>query len=107
VRALAVHMGAGDTTRRLVQKVEMLFGQDNRQDVLRLCTIHRSKGREWERVFLIGRNQYQPSRYAETEEEKAQEDNLVYVAITRVKKELVEVTVPGKASRESPEWWEL
>jgi DNA helicase II / ATP-dependent DNA helicase PcrA len=107
VRALAMHMGAGDTTRRLVQKVEMLFGQDNRQDVLRLCTIHRSKGREWDRVFLIGRNQYQPSRYAETMEEKAQEDNLVYVAITRVKRELVEVTVPGKGSRDQPEWWEL
>ena len=107
VRALAMHMGTGDTTRRLVQKVEMLFGQDNREDVLRLCTIHRFKGREADRVFLIGRNQYQPSRYAETEEEKAQEDNLVYVAITRVKRELVEVVVPGKTSRESPEWWEL
>ena len=107
IRAVAEKAGRSATTRSLVQRIEMLFGDDNRRDVLRLCTIHRSKGREWGRVYLIGRNAYQPSRYAESEEEKQQEENLIYVAITRVKEELVEVVVPKKTSPESPDWWEM
>ena len=78
--------------------------------MVRLCTIHRFKGREAGRVFLIGRNRYQPSKWAKTEEEHAGEWNLQYVAVTRVKKELVEVVVPmpPKNSGEEPmEWWEL
>ena len=106
VTMLARQCGEGATVQRLVQKIEMLFGQDNRTDVIRLCTIHRSKGREWDRVFLIGRNMYQPSRYAESDEELQQERNLEYVAVTRVKKELVEVVVPAKKSAEMPDWWE-
>jgi len=96
-----------DTTKRLVARVELLFGDDNRDNVLRLCTIHRAKGREWERVYLIGRTTYQPSPYASTDEELRQEENLMYVAITRVKHELVEVTVPRKGRKDDPEWWEV
>ena len=108
IKQLAQHMDeATDTTRRLVARVEMLFGDDNRSDVLRLCTIHRSKGREWNKVFLVGRSTYQPSPYASTPEELQQEENLMYVAITRVKKELVEVEVPRKGGKDSPEWWEV
>jgi superfamily I DNA/RNA helicase len=106
IRSIAGHMQEGDTTRKLVARVQMLFGDDKqRENVLRLCTIHRSKGREWERVFLIGRGVYQPSKYAVTDEEVQQEKNLIYVAITRVKEELVEVDVPAQRSDETP-WWE-
>lgn len=105
-------LGDTDTTRELVRKIEFIFGEDDRArgDVIRLCTIHRFKGREANRVFLIGRNRYQPSKWAKTEEEHAGERNLQYVAVTRVKKELVEVVVPmpPKNSGEEPiEWWEL
>jgi superfamily I DNA/RNA helicase len=77
----------------------------DREPVLTLCTIHRSKGREWNRVFLVGRNAYMPSRYAEKEWELEQEDNLAYVAVTRAKRELVEVVVPVRERGEAP-WWE-
>lgn len=107
LRSIAAKVARDGTTRKLVNRIEMLFGVDNRQDVLRLCTIHAGKGREWGRVFLIGRNAYQPSKYAETAEELQQETNLMYVAVTRVKEELVEVVVPRKKSAEEPEWWEL
>jgi len=74
---------------------------------LRLCTVHRSKGREWDRVFLVGRNQYMPSKYAKKEWEFKQEENLMYVAVTRAKKELVEVEVPVKKSGQGQvPWWE-
>lgn len=99
--------------RTLVQRLEMTFGegQYQNQDLVRLCTIHRSKGREWERVFILGRNRYQPSKWAKTETECQSEKNLAYVAVTRTKEELVEVTVPvpnPKRGGGDPgaEWWE-
>lgn len=98
------------STRELVRKIEFIFGEDkDRDDVVRLCTIHRGKGREWDRVFLIGRNRYQPSKWAKTETDMQAERNLQYVAVTRVKKELVEVIVPKapQNSKEIVEWWEL
>jgi len=61
-----------------------------------LSTIHKAKGREWDRVYLWGRNAYMPSHWAKQEWELEQENNLCYVAVTRAKKELVEVTVGGE-----------
>jgi len=98
------HYRSVKTTDDLVNKIEFLFG-DNQQDILRLCTIHRSKGREWDRVFLIGRNRYMPSPYARKDWQIQQETNLAYVAVTRAKKELVEIMVPFKR-RDGTEWWE-
>ncbi len=99
-----------DTVKSLVNHIEEMFGErygeDNRR-ILRLCTVHRAKGREWDRVFLLGRNIYMPSKWAEKEWELGQEDNLVYVAWTRAKRELVEVNCKAKKNREDPEWWEV
>jgi superfamily I DNA/RNA helicase len=95
-------------TRDLVNHIELLFGVNRREGehILRLCTVHRSKGREWDRVFLIGRNRYMPSMFAHSEWEMEQERNLQYVAVTRAKKELVEVEVPFKSPESKKEWWE-
>lgn len=93
--------------RDFTKYLENMFGfrQDDRP-ILRLCSIHRSKGREWHRVFLIGRNQYMPSKYATQEWEIFQESCLQYVAVTRTKFELVEVSVPPPPKPEEPQWWE-
>jgi superfamily I DNA/RNA helicase len=98
--------------RSVVSQAERMFGMQNGQqagDVLKLSTVHRSKGREWDRVVLIGRNRYMPSKYAKTDEDKQSERNVEYVAITRAKRELVqvEVPVPPKNGKEEVEWWEL
>jgi superfamily I DNA/RNA helicase len=84
-------------------------GSESRIPTLTLCTIHRSKGREWQRVYLIGRNRYMPSSYARLDWELEQERNLMYVAVTRSKGELVEVRVPEAepGKREEKDWWEL
>lgn len=99
-----------DSVKSLVKHIEEMFGErygeDNRR-ILRLCTVHRAKGREWDRVFLLGRNVYMPSKWAKAEWELGQEDNLVYVAWTRVKEELVEVYCKAKKNAEEPDWWEL
>jgi DNA helicase II / ATP-dependent DNA helicase PcrA len=59
-----------------------------------LCTVHKSKGLEWDKVFLLGRAELMPSKLATTPEQQVQEDNLIYVAITRAKADLVEVALP-------------
>lgn len=81
----------------LIVFINSLFGdtpEDTRPAVVTLCTIHRSKGREWKRVYLLGRNKYQPSKYARKAWQIEQENNLAYVAVTRAQEELVEVIVP-------------
>jgi superfamily I DNA/RNA helicase len=71
----------------LRDKIEMMF-QDN-TPTLTLCTVHKSKGREWKRVFLLGENIYMPSPFARQEWQLTQEANLQYVAYTRAKETLV------------------
>jgi DNA helicase-2/ATP-dependent DNA helicase PcrA len=62
-----------------------------RKDLLTLCSVHKSKGLEWDRVFLLGREDFMPSKWAKKDWMKVQENNLIYVAITRAKRDLVEV----------------
>ena len=63
---------------------------------LTLSTVHKSKGREWQRVFLLGANLYMPSPYARQEWQLQQERNLQYVAYTRAKSTLVLVEMERK-----------
>ena len=92
----------------LMARIEVLFlGGGDQTRVLKLCTIHRSKGREWKKVYLVGRNRYQPSVWAKSAEDLQQETNLMYVGVTRVKQELVEVEVPMKKNESTGlEWWQ-
>lgn len=54
-----------------------------------LSTIHAAKGLEWEHVFVIGLTEgYLPISYASKDSEIAEEKRLLYVAITRAKREL-------------------
>jgi DNA helicase-2/ATP-dependent DNA helicase PcrA len=74
----------------LIQKIEEIF--DDKKEGTKLLTIHRSKGSENDRVFLIDSYNGEvllPSRYATQEWEKIQERNLAFVSLTRAKKELV------------------
>jgi DNA helicase II / ATP-dependent DNA helicase PcrA len=95
---------------QVIQRVERMFGDSTDPNVLRLCTIHRSKGREWKRVILVGRNRYMPSPWAKSEEDEQAEANVEYVAITRTKETLVEVEVISKKEEQEAGvdgWWEL
>lgn len=65
---------------------------DDITDVVVLCTYHRSKGREWDNVYLIEHDNYCPSKYAKKQWQLDQEDNLAYVAITRAKQTLTYVS---------------
>lgn len=71
----------------LVEKIQGLFADDNK-GCLTLSTIHKSKGREWKRVFTLGMNKFSPSKWAKKDWEIKQEDNLCYVQVTRAKEHL-------------------
>lgn len=67
--------------------IRMLFA-DGADNAIILATYHRSKGREWSRVFLWEHSLRCPSRAAKQQWQMEQEANLAYVAITRAKREL-------------------
>lgn len=68
----------------LANKINSLFSDDKSKSVLTLCTIHKAKGLEWERVFILDVHRI-PSQYATQEWQLAQETNLLFVAYTRSK----------------------
>ncbi|MBZ0172754.1 MAG: AAA family ATPase, partial [Phycisphaerales bacterium] len=71
----------------VVAFIDDLFA-DGAENVTVLATYHRSKGREWTRVFLLEHAARCPSRAARQEWQRQQEANLAYVAYTRAKKTL-------------------
>ncbi len=71
------------TVKDIIAKLESIFSDDG-SDGIQLSTIHRSKGLEADRVFIIHEN-LMPSKFAEQDWEIAQEMNIMYVAYTRAK----------------------
>ncbi len=88
-----------NTIEDAVAYVESLFS-DKITGMLTLCSIHKSKGREWERVFWLDRAGTCPSKWARQEWQQGQEKNLMYVAATRAKSDLIELApgAPKKAA---------
>jgi len=69
-----------------------LFADDiPARGVVTLSSVHKSKGREWPTVFILGRSDYMPFHRATSDWELEQENNLIYVAITRAERLLVNV----------------
>ena len=87
-----------DTVLDASDYIDSLFADDV-SNIMVLSTIHKTKGREWERVFWLDRAGTCPSKWAKQAWMKDQETNLMYVAATRAKSELIEVIgEPNKAS---------
>lgn len=84
-----------------------LFSEDDSaRDSILFMTVHRSKGGEWENVYIIGTDEF-PHPKAKSERQQQQEENLMYVAVTRAVHNLYFVgapfsgiTVPGYESAE-------
>jgi superfamily I DNA/RNA helicase len=72
----------------VVSSIQTMFSDDDGKSILTLCTCHKSKGLEWDRVFIYRRD-LMPSKYATRAWQLEQEANLEYVAITRAKQMLV------------------
>jgi superfamily I DNA/RNA helicase len=85
---LRIIVGGCDSLDQVTSDIEHLFVDDrDGKGKLTLSSVHKSKGLEWERVWVLDR-ELMPSRMAKTDDEKQQEANLQYVAFTRTKREL-------------------
>lgn len=59
------------------------------KEAVTLSTIHAAKGLEWQSVFVCGVSEgYLPIGYAKTEREIYEEQRLLYVALTRARRDL-------------------
>lgn len=84
------------STQELIDAIEHLFAVGAKNKIV-LCTIHKSKGFEWDTVYFLDKWRV-PSKYAKEAVKKdpvagadqmQQEHNLAYVAITRAKRKLI------------------
>ncbi|MEQ8308052.1 MAG: ATP-dependent helicase [Hoeflea sp.] len=96
LKSLINFVGIDKTVDDLKLWIEELFS-DTPEGVpsnrVTLLTAHRSKGLEYDNVYLLGANKYMPSPYAKLQWQREQEDNLLYVAITRAIKKLTYINV--------------
>lgn len=74
-----------DTVDEVVRRIETIFSDEGGGVIL--SSIHRSKGLEADRVFIV-RPELLPHPSAKAEWERVQEINLAYVAVTRAKQSL-------------------
>lgn len=84
----------------LLSVIDGMFSDEEDKEMLTLSSIHKAKGLEWSRVFILGRNQFIVRTSKEWQKE--QETNLLYVAVTRAQHTLVDiVNVPQRVSSRS------
>ena len=97
IETIEVMMAGCETVTELVEKIQKLFkdSEDGHTHSLTLSTVHKSKGREWPRVFILGFAELMPSACARQDWQIQQENNLIYVAFTRAQEELVLVRTTG------------
>ena len=83
IQAIEVLSLGIDNPIDVIKKIDELFSKDKKSGIC-LSNIHKSKGLEAERVFII-HQELIPSKYAKLPWQKEQERNLEYVAYTRAK----------------------
>jgi superfamily I DNA/RNA helicase len=67
----------------VIQKIERLFADGNEKSRITLSTTHKAKGMERDRVWLLRGTYF--LKTAKTEQQKLEETNLFYVALTRAR----------------------
>jgi DNA helicase II / ATP-dependent DNA helicase PcrA len=91
-KIMAIESIAGNLRdpNEVIMKINAMFSDNNKNGIC-LSTIHKAKGLENDRVFILMPD-LMPSQYAKEDWEHIQEDNLRYVAYTRAKKVLGFIT---------------
>jgi len=90
IRVFMEQLAPDDLVPRLIAEIERLFVDNGtgQQSMVVLSTIHKFKGCERDRVFILDAGELQPCRWARQPWELKQEENLSYVAATRARREL-------------------
>lgn len=88
-----------DTVPKLKEAIESMFARQNDPGAMTtLCTIHKSKGLEAQRVFVLD-DWLMPSKWARQAWQVTQEFNLMYVAYTRAQSDLIFIDTKRLVSR--------
>lgn len=89
------NMPHGSKLVDLQNKINLMFVDENGniKKVATLMSCHKSKGREANNVFWVGRAKFQPSKLARKDWQRQQERNLLYVSATRAKQTLYDVHI--------------
>jgi superfamily I DNA/RNA helicase len=95
-RAQKIDPKTSDPVARVCDEIDSIFADGVDTKCVLLSTIHKSKGREWKNVYFL---QTGPAKWARMEWELAQEQNLLYVAVTRSQENLFLVPPPKKGER--------
>lgn len=85
-RVMRIDPKPANAVDRVCTEIDTIFGDNVGTECVLLSTIHKSKGREWKKVFWLTTG---PSKWARMDWELEQEKNLCYVATTRAIEELV------------------
>ena len=86
IKALEILSDGINDTDELIKRVDEIFS-DKKKDGIALSTVHKAKGLEANNVYIVCPN-LMPSKAAQKDWEKRQEQNLIYVAYTRAKNKL-------------------
>lgn len=90
IRAVIENLGEDDRSiDALAGYLESMFRDTN--GVLTLSSVHKAKGKEWERVAVL-EPEAMPSPFARQDWQRAQERNLMYVCYTRAMRHLIFLT---------------
>ncbi len=82
-----------NTVEDVIKKIESVFTDDKNGVGIKLSSVHKAKGLEAKRVFILQpEGAEMPHPLAKSEWQREQEYNLLYVAITRAIEELVYVS---------------
>jgi len=81
-------MGPQRTVDDLCLRIDQLFTDRKAGDVVTISTIHKAKGMEWNRVWFLNPHECPAPWAGSSPDARQQEDNLIYVAITRARHEL-------------------
>jgi len=84
----------GGSISNLRDLINRLYEGENVQNAVTLSTIHKAKGMEWNRVFMVGNERYLRIDDDQPRAVVAQERNLLYVGITRARERLCFVQAP-------------
>lgn len=90
IRALAGMFATITEMKKWLEEIQS--ESENSDSVVVLMTAHRSKGLETSRVFLLRNTFKQKKKKEEEESDGSEEDNCLYVALTRAKQELYYIT---------------
>jgi DNA helicase-2/ATP-dependent DNA helicase PcrA len=88
ISEIKVENSIQDSTQQFMDEIILSLNQEDKDNDVKLMTIHQSKGLEFKIVFLIGLNEGIIPPFKINNKTLEEERRLFYVAITRAKERL-------------------